>query len=83
MGWDNYHTLDSRGSNPDFPDQVFKRSPGYAVCVVVAEIKLEGKEPTPGQQAWLDAFEVALGGNVYVWTPADWPEIERVLGDQS
>lgn len=45
---------------------------------VVAELKLPGNRATPAQKLWLAAF-VAAGAEVFIWTPADWSTIERVL----
>lgn len=44
-------------------------------------LKIGGGRLSVAQWRWLDAFR-SLGGDVgvYVWTPADWPELERVLG---
>lgn len=76
-GWDvPYHTFESAHSAPGFPDLVFKRG---GKVRRVAELKVGGKKPTKDQLAWLDAF-AAAGIPADVWTPADWPVIEEVLG---
>jgi hypothetical protein len=72
--WRVYHTRDSRGCEPGFPDLVMARDGD----VIFAELKLDGKKPTPAQQAWLDALPAALVG-VYCWTPSQWAEIEERL----
>ena len=48
LGWKTYHTLRSKGSDPDFPDLVMARRhnigpicPEYETRVIVAELKLE------------------------------------------
>jgi hypothetical protein len=73
-GWLVYHVPDSRRSTPGFPDLVMARDGD----VIFAELKLDGKKPTPAQQAWLDALPAALVG-VYCWTPSQWTEIEERL----
>lgn len=75
FGWDFYHTLNSIGSDPDFPDCVSAR-PGR---VVVAELKVRAK-PTPGQMRWLALFQ-SVGIEAYLWYPADWPQMESVARD--
>lgn len=79
-GWTAYHHLHSRGTQAGWPDLVFVRGPKYATRVLIAELKREGKAPTPDQAATLDALAHHLPGLVHLWTPADWPEIERLLG---
>jgi hypothetical protein len=64
-----------QGDGAGFPDLILVK-PGR---VVVAELKVGRNRPTPGQRAWLQAFESA-GVPAYVWRPEDWPEVERVLG---
>lgn len=71
-----YHTRDSRKSAPGFPDLVIGRTRD-ARCVVT-ELKVPPDTATPEQLAWL-AFFKALGLPTFLWTPADWPEIERAL----
>jgi hypothetical protein len=70
-GWATPCEGDARG----FPDLVLLRPPR----LVVAELKAERRRPTPDQQVWLDLFRAVPGVEVYVWRPADWPEIVRVL----
>jgi hypothetical protein len=84
--WRVYHTYDSRRSNPGFPDLVLVRDG----IVVFAELKNQAGRLTDDQREWLAALtRVATqledeGANprvqVYCWRPADWPEIERLLG---
>jgi hypothetical protein len=47
-----YHTLDSRGSQPGFPDVLALKGPR----LVVAELKSEHGKLTPEQARWLAAF---------------------------
>ena len=57
-----------------FPDLVLCRSPR----LVIAELKV-GAAVSAKQRAWLDLLGEVPGVDVYLWTPGDWPEIERVL----
>ena len=41
--------------------------------VILAELKVGRNKPTPAQTRWIEA------SGAYLWTPNDWPEIERVL----
>jgi hypothetical protein len=76
-GWRVYHTHDSRRSEAGFPDLVLVRR---STCECVhAELKSDRGKPTAEQAAWLADLRLA-GLRVYLWRPADWPEIERVLG---
>lgn len=80
-GWRAYHTHDSRRSAAGFPDLVLVRG---GRCVF-AELKVAGGRFSLAQEIWLKLLgEVATAAPsavaVYRWTPADWPEIERVLG---
>ena len=87
QGWRVYHTHDSRGSQPGFPDLTMVRRQR----LIFAELKCEDGYPTDEQTAWLtDLGRVAdeiqqnsiispTGLEVYLWHPSDWPEIELVL----
>ena len=72
--WKKYHTLDSRGADPDFPDLILLRGRRQ----VVAELKRDGESPTDGQAEWLRAF-AAAGAETYVWHPADIMQVAKVL----
>lgn len=95
MGWMSYHNLDSRGSEPGFPDRVFVRVPR----IVIAEFKAEKGRLSVAQKIWLrelgavaDVIQQLLelpelpgsngqriGLEVRVWYPGDWDEIQAVL----
>lgn len=62
---------------PGWPDLALARH-GH---LVLAELKRDGKHPTPAQLAWLDVLRTVPGVHACVWRPADWHsgEIERVL----
>lgn len=62
-----------QGNGKGFPDNLLLRGDRS----LVAELKRVGEKPDADQKAWLAAFEAA-GWEVYVWTPADWAEIEAV-----
>ena len=58
-----------------FPDLVLARQGR----LIFAELKREGRKPTPPQQGWLEVLATCAGVEVYLWTPADWGEIVRIL----
>jgi hypothetical protein len=74
-GWLGYHTFDSRHSVEGFPDWVGLRDER----MVVAELKTETGRVSAAQTRWLEAF-AAVGAEVYIWRPSDWPEVQNVLG---
>lgn len=72
--WAFYHTHDSRRSDAGFPDCIMVRPPR----LIVAELKVDGKDATPGQQWWLDLFARA-GAETYVWHPSEMDKIMEIL----
>lgn len=84
-GWLDYHTRDSRRSNPGFPDLVLVK--GYTL--IFAELKTEKGRVSEAQQRWLDALrqlaEPVVGEmtghsiHVCLWRPSDWDEIRAAL----
>jgi len=62
--------------DPGFPDTVCVRD---GVCLVV-ELKVGKNRPTEAQTRWIDAFARVPGVVARVLYPADWPEIEQLLG---
>ena len=62
FGWLDYHTLDSRGSPPGFPDLVLLRPPRG----LVVEVKSKRGVLSGHQELWLDRFG-RCGFEVYVW----------------
>lgn len=76
MGWKAYHTRDSRGSAPGFPDLVL--TDGRRV--IFAELKTERGKPTADQLAWLSDLEHAQAVDAYLWRPSDWNDIAAILG---
>lgn len=71
-GWTAYHTRDSRGSAPDFPDLMLARRGR----LIGAEVKADTYTTTDGQYAWLAELERA-GVESVVWRPDDAPNRER------
>lgn len=65
-GWRVFHPYLSIRSSPGFPDLVCTY-PGEPVLYI--ELKLDGKQPTANQQAWLRALSHARGTEVHVWKP--------------
>jgi len=83
-GWKMYFTWNSKNSPSGFPDLVLAHSdarghsPGSRGRLIFAELKQDGKVPTPAQQDWLDCL-AACGQECYVWHPDDITEIARLL----
>ncbi|MCS7310962.1 MAG: VRR-NUC domain-containing protein [Armatimonadetes bacterium] len=75
QGWLCYHTWNSVHSPAGFPDLVLVRPPR----LVFAELKVGRNRPTSAQQDWLHLLSACPQVEVYLWTPADWEQIERVL----
>ena len=69
-GWRTPVAADGAG----FPDLVCLSG----ARIVVAELKLDGKQPPQKQREWLDAW-AGTAAEVHVWRPRDWPHIERVF----
>lgn len=76
LGWQEFHTHDSRRSAEGFPDLVLCHP--RLKLVVVAELKVGANQPTAAQVRWLQML-AACGIPAYRWRPEDWAEIERVL----
>lgn len=73
LGWLVYHTHDSRRSQPGYPDLTMVRE-----RVVFAELKAKTGQVRPDQIVWAQRLTNA-GQEVYLWRPADWPEVLEVL----
>jgi hypothetical protein len=73
-GWKVYHTWNSKHSEAGFPDLLMLRGER----IIAAELKRDGKRPTPAQDEWLVAFGRA-GVLVYEWHPKDWDDIQRTI----
>lgn len=82
-GWLCYHTHNSRGSEPGFPDLVMCK----VGRVIFAELKTEHGHLSGKQRGWM--LQLMAGDpatrsfEVYVWRPSDLDRIEEVLGGGS
>jgi hypothetical protein len=73
--WASWHPFLSKWSARGFPDLVLVRPPR----VVFAELKRHRARTTEAQREWLDLLEACPGVETYLWYPADFDEIVRVL----
>lgn len=71
--WMVYHTLDSRGSQPGFPDLVLTRNG----VTLFRELKAEHGQVTPAQDRWLSALDGM------VWRPSMWDRIVEELEEMT
>ena len=76
FGWKMYFSWTSIHSPRGFPDLVLANPEQKRV--IFAELKSEGKNPTPQQQEWLDTLD-ACGQEVYLWRPGDIERVAAVL----
>ena len=78
-GWTVYHNPDSRRSSAGWPDlQLLKPAgPHGPAQLVFAELKTARGRLSRTQKAIAQALTDA-GQEVYIWRPADWPQIEQV-----
>ena len=74
-GWLDYHTHDSRRSNPGFLDLFLTRPPR----IVISELKTDKGRLRPEQKIWLDTLGKCPGVEVYLWRPRDWDTIVEIL----
>jgi hypothetical protein len=78
LGWDlRYHTYDSTGSAPGFPDWVLVNE--RLGRVVFAELKSEHGAYGKDQRRWIAALQ-ACGQEAFFWRPRDWEQVKYVLG---
>jgi len=76
FGWKMYFSWTSIHSPRGFPDLVLVNPEQKRV--IFAELKREGKNPTPQQEEWLAAL-AACNQEVYVWRPGDIEKIANIL----
>ncbi|MFD3926486.1 VRR-NUC domain-containing protein [Streptomyces sp. NPDC058614] len=77
-GWTlQYHTADSRRSDPGWPDEVFGHPAQQRTLFV--EFKTDTGRIRPAQRVWL-AHLASSGFEVALWRPRDLPTVLRVLG---
>lgn len=80
-GWLCFHPYDSRRSAFGYPDLTLLHPKRRRL--VMAELKVGKNKCTVDQEYWLDSFRAA-GVEAYLWTPACWDAIERILtGNES
>jgi hypothetical protein len=77
--WREYHTHDARHSSKGFPDLCLCRPPR----LLFIELKSARGSVTPEQEAWLQDLARVPGTEVFVFRPADWPDIEAILSSRS
>ena len=75
LGWKYYHPYDSRKSNPGFPDVTIVRESR----LIFAELKIGKNKLSYYQKEWLVALKQVSNIEVYLWYPADWDNIEKIL----
>ena len=75
LGWLVYHTYDSRGSEPGFPDLVLVH-PKFGT--LFRELKTDYAQLTEEQSHWGDQL-TASGANWDVWRPFDMDDIFKIL----
>lgn len=79
LGWRHYHTRNSRGSNPGYPDLTLWH-PGHRV-VAFRELKRDGEDLSAAQRLTHDTLREA-GADVGVWYfPSDWDAAVAWLTD--
>ncbi|MER6010206.1 VRR-NUC domain-containing protein [Streptomyces bluensis] len=77
-GWRlQYHTADSRRSDPGWPDEVFGHLGQHRTLFI--EFKTDTGRIRPAQRGWL-AHLANSGFEVAVWRPRDLPTVLQVLG---
>ena len=69
-----YYQTPVQADGAGFPDLVLLRGER----AVVAELKRQNGKPTPSQEDWLRAFQLA-GVTAFVWRPGDLDRIHEVL----
>ncbi len=84
LGWRTAHFRPARTAH-GWRTAVSGDGAGFLDCILVrgslvlfVELKADRGRLRVEQEAWLEALRLA-GQQVYIWRPADWPEIERVL----
>lgn len=75
FGWREYHTHDSRRSQPGLPDLLLAKR---GRPVIFAELKTDSGQTTPAQDEWLELLR-STGARVFLWRPGMWDEITREL----
>ena len=74
-GWNTFHPWLSIHSQRGWPDLALCRPPR----LVLAELKSQSGKVTPDQQSWLEQLGACSGIEVFLWRPADFDTIAKVL----
>ena len=78
-GWVlQYHTYDSRRSNPGFPDLLLVRPPR----ILFIELKAQNGVITPAQKLWKEALDKCPGVESYTWRPKDGDSLQCILSKE-
>jgi hypothetical protein len=75
FGWERYHTHRSDFSPAGYPDETLCRPPR----LVFAELKSDKGKVSPAQLHWLDLLAQVPGVEAYLWRPADFDHMVRIL----
>lgn len=75
LGWKVQFHWREKHSPAGWPDLTLVRG----TRIICAELKRDGEKPTEAQEAWLATLRATGKIEVYVWKPADWPEVEATL----
>ena len=74
-GWVPWHDQDSRKNEPGMPDLILIRPPR----VLFAECKTKGGKLSADQSFYAAILRECPGVEYYIWRPADWDQLEKVL----
>lgn len=79
LGWQTYHTHDSRRSDPGFPDLCLVH-PKQDRCLF-AELKRQNGRSRADQLIWADKLKALSYVEYYLWRPSDWlsGDVTRIL----
>lgn len=75
LGWLAYHTRDSRRSAEGWPDVVLCNGDR----LIITELKSARGTLTEQQALWLEMLQHTGKAEVYIWRPADLPQIAEIL----
>lgn len=75
LGWQSYHTHDSRRSESGFPDLILTDG----TSLLMYELKTNTGKPTEAQQMWLNLLEHTGKVECGIWRPRQWADISERL----
>lgn len=79
LKWEHFHVLDSRGSDPGWPDLVLARRTGlHEARIIFRELKTESGRVSRAQAHW-GRLLLAAGFDWAIWRPSDWDAILDTL----